>query len=132
MKIIITFLLLAFLGSSAFSEDYYSKFYSDFNNYNKTFTQKIDMNESEFRDPKGRNVEEKNPKIFILSVIPSVIAFGAMFADFPYQLQILAVGFLIAWIIDLSLMFKDKRYYVYLVMRTFITGSVMYLHMYLL
>ena len=52
MKIIITFLLLVFLGSSAFSEDYYSKFYSDFNNYNKTFTQKIDMNESEFRDPK--------------------------------------------------------------------------------
>tara|TARA_B100000242_G_scaffold82403_1_gene54773 strand:- start:92 stop:508 length:417 start_codon:yes stop_codon:yes gene_type:complete len=80
----------------------------------------------------GRNVEEKNPKIFILSVVPSVIAFGAMFADFPYQLQILTVGFLIAWIIDLSLMFKDKRYYVYLAMRTFITGSVMYLHMYLL
>ena len=52
MKIIITFLLLVFLGSSAFSFDYYSKFYSDFNNYNKTFTQKIDMNESEFRDPK--------------------------------------------------------------------------------
>ena len=80
----------------------------------------------------GRNVEEKNPKIFILSVVPSVIAFGAMFVDFPYQLQILTVGFLIAWIIDLSLMFKDKSYYVYLAMRTFITGSVMYLHIYLM
>ena len=52
MKIIITFFLLAFISSSVFSEDYYSKFYSDFNNHNKTFTQKINMNESEFRDPK--------------------------------------------------------------------------------
>ena len=52
MKIIITFYYYAFLGSSAFPRIITVNFILNFNNYNKTFTQKIDMNESEFRDPK--------------------------------------------------------------------------------
>ena len=80
----------------------------------------------------GRNITEKNPNVFIMSVTPSVIAFGAMFANFPYQLQILTVGFLIAWMIDIGLMYRDKSLYVYLAMRTLITATVMYMHIYLM
>ena len=80
----------------------------------------------------GRNITEKNPNVFIMSVTPSVIAFGAMFANFPYQLQILTVGFLVAWMIDIGLMYRDKSLYVYLAMRTLITATVMYMHIYLM
>ena len=80
----------------------------------------------------GRNINEKDPNVYILSVTPSVIAFGAMFANFPYQLQILTVGYLIAWMIDIMLMYRDKGLYVYLAMRTLITTSVMYMHIYLM
>lgn len=79
----------------------------------------------------GNNSIEKSPKLFYLSVTPSVIAFSAFFFDFPDVLYVLALGYLIAWIIDFSLMIKKKEYYGYLGMRSIITTSVIYLHIYL-
>ena len=79
----------------------------------------------------GRNVIEKSAKLFYLSVTPSIIAFSAFFFSFPDNLFILATGYLIAWIIDFFLLIKYKEFLMYLVMRTIITGSVIYLHIYL-
>ena len=79
----------------------------------------------------GRNVIEKSAKLFYLSVTPSIIAFSAFFFSFPDNLFILATGYLIAWIIDFFLLIKYKEFFMYLVMRTIITGSVIYLHIYL-
>jgi len=79
----------------------------------------------------GRNVIEKSAKLFYLSVTPSIIAFLAFFFSFPDNLFILATGYLIAWIIDFFLLIKYKEFLMYLVMRTIITGSVIYLHIYL-
>ena len=79
----------------------------------------------------GRNVVEKSPKLFYLSVTPSIIAFTAFFSSFPDNLFILASGYLIAWIIDFFLLIKNKEFLMYLVMRTIITSSVIYLHLYL-
>ena len=80
----------------------------------------------------GRNVIEKSAKLFYLSVTPSIIAFSAFFFSFPDNLFILATGYLIAWIIDFFLLIKYKEFLMYLVMRTIITGSVIYLHIYLM
>ena len=79
----------------------------------------------------GRNVIEKSAKLFYLSVTPSIIAFSAFFFSFPDNLFILATGYLIAWIIDFFLLIKYKEFLMYFVMRTIITVSVIYLHIYL-
>ena len=80
----------------------------------------------------GRNVNEKSAKIFYLSVTPSIIAFSALFFSFPDNLNVLALGYFIAWIIDCFLLIKHKEFLMYLIMRTVITISVIYLHIYLM
>ena len=80
----------------------------------------------------GRNDVEKSSKLFYLSVTPSTIAFAAIFFSFPINLTILAFGYLIAWLIDFYLLVKNKEFYTYLFMRTIITVSVIYLHIYLM
>jgi hypothetical protein len=79
----------------------------------------------------GRNDVAKSAKLFILSVTPSTIAFSAFFFSFPDNLLILATGYFIAWIIDFLLLIKNKEFFMYLIMRTIITISVIYLHIYL-
>jgi len=44
----------------------------------------------------------------------------------------LAFGYLIAWLIDFFLMIKNREYFGYLAMRSIITVSVIYLHIYLI
>ena len=79
----------------------------------------------------GRNDVVKSAKLFYLSVTPSTIAFLAFFFSFPDNLLILATGYFIAWIIDFLLLIKNKEFFMYLIMRTIITTSVIYLHIYL-
>ena len=79
----------------------------------------------------GRNQVEKSAKLFYLSVTPSIIAFSAFFFSFPDNLFILAVGYFIAWTIDFFLLVKNKEFFMYLIMRSIITSSVIYLHIYL-
>lgn len=79
----------------------------------------------------GRNDVVKSAKLFYLSVTPSTIAFSAFFFSFPDNLLILATGYFIAWIIDFFLLIKNKEFFMYLIMRTIITISVIYLHIYL-
>ena len=79
----------------------------------------------------GRNDVVKSAKLFYLSVTPSTIAFSAFFFSFPDNLLILATGYFIAWIIDFLLLIKNKEFFMYLIMRTIITTSVIYLHIYL-
>ena len=50
-KIKIYFLLLFFVSLNVFANSYYDSFYSDFHNSSKTFTDKSDMIEENFRDP---------------------------------------------------------------------------------
>tara|TARA_B100001059_G_C17804647_1_gene568344 strand:+ start:1639 stop:2055 length:417 start_codon:yes stop_codon:yes gene_type:complete len=80
----------------------------------------------------GRNDSLKSPKLFYLSVTPATIAFSAFFFNFPDILYALAFGYLIAWLIDILLMIKKREYFGYLVMRSIITASVIYLHIYLI
>jgi len=80
----------------------------------------------------GRNSVEKNVKLFYLSVAPSIIAFSAIFLSFPNNLSLLAFGYFMAWVIDFLLLFKNKEFLVYLLIRTVVTFSVIYLHMYLM
>jgi hypothetical protein len=80
----------------------------------------------------GRNSVEKNVKLFYLSVAPSIIAFSAIFLSFPNNLSLLAFGYFMAWVIDFLLLFKNKEFLMYLLMRTVVTFSVIYLHMYLM
>ena len=80
----------------------------------------------------GRNSVEKNAKLFYLSVAPSIIAFSAIFLSFPNNLSLLAFGYFMAWIIDFLLLFKNKEFLMYLLIRTVVTFSVIYLHMYLM
>jgi len=80
----------------------------------------------------GRNSVEKNVKLFYLSVAPSIIAFSAIFLSFPNNLSLLAFGYFMAWVIDFLLLFKNKEFLMYLLIRTVVTFSVIYLHMYLM
>ncbi|MAW48654.1 MAG: hypothetical protein CMQ85_00905 [Gammaproteobacteria bacterium] len=80
----------------------------------------------------GRNDLEKSPKLFYLSVTPSIIAFSAFFLDFPDNLSLLAIGYLVAWLIDFFLLIKNKEFLAYIGMRSIITISVIYLHIYLM
>ena len=80
----------------------------------------------------GRNDTEKSAKLFYLSVMPSVIAFIAIFYDFPNNIIILSIGYFVAWFIDIALLIKKKEFYGYLLMRTIITTLVIYLHMYIM
>ena len=80
----------------------------------------------------GRNSVEKNVKLFYLSVAPSIIAFSAIFLSFPNNLSLLAFGYFMAWTIDFLLLFKNKEFLMYLLIRTVVTFSVIYLHMYLM
>ena len=80
----------------------------------------------------GRNSVEKNVKLFYLSVSPSIIAFSAIFLSFPNNLSLLAFGYFMAWVIDFLLLFKNKEFLMYLLIRTVVTFSVIYLHMYLM
>ena len=80
----------------------------------------------------GRNSVEKNAKLFYLSVAPSIIAFSAIFLSFPNNLSLLAFGYFMAWTIDFLLLFKNKEFLMYLLIRTVVTFSVIYLHMYLM
>ncbi len=79
----------------------------------------------------GSNSSDKSPKLFYLSVTPSVFAFSAIFFDFPDILYVLALGYFIAWLIDVFLMIKNKEFFGYLAMRSIITFSVIYLHYYI-
>ena len=80
----------------------------------------------------GRNFLEKSPKLFYLSVAPSIIAFSAFFFSFPDNLLVLAIGYFLAWLIDIFLLIKKKEFFIYLVMRSLITITVIYMHLYLL
>ena len=80
----------------------------------------------------GRNSLEKSSQLFYLSVTPSIIAFSAFFFSFPDNLLVLAIGYFIAWLIDIFLFIKAKEFLIYLIMRSIITISVIYLHLYLL
>ena len=80
----------------------------------------------------GRNRKKKNVKLFYLSVAPSIIAFSAIFLSFPNNLSLLAFGYFMAWVIDFLLLFKNKEFLMYLLIRTVVTFSVIYLHMYLM
>jgi hypothetical protein len=80
----------------------------------------------------GQNCTEKSSKLFYFSVIPSVIAFIAIFNDFPNNIIILSLGYFVAWFIDVIFLIKKKDFYVYLFMRTVITALVIYLHIYIL
>ena len=79
----------------------------------------------------GRNFLEKSPLLFYLSVIPSIIGFSAFFFSFPDNLFILAIGYLVAWLIDIFLLVRKREFFVYLLMRTIITITVIYMHLYL-
>jgi hypothetical protein len=79
----------------------------------------------------GSNSSDKSPRLFYLSVTPSVFAFSAIFFDFPDILYVLALGYFIAWLIDVFLMIKNKEFFGYLAMRSIITSSVIYLHLYI-
>ena len=80
----------------------------------------------------GRNFLEKSPKLFYFSVAPSIIAFSAFFFSFPDNLLVLAIGYFLAWLIDIFLLIKKKEFFIYLVMRSLITITVIYMHLYLL
>ena len=80
----------------------------------------------------GRNFLEKSPMLFCLSVAPSIIAFSAFFFSFPNNLLVLAIGYFVAWVIDIFLLVKRREFIIYLVMRSVITTAVIYMHLYLL
>jgi len=80
----------------------------------------------------GRNYVEKSSEVFYLSVLPAMIAFSSFFFSFSNNLALLAFGYFIAWLIDMFLLLKNKEFFMYLVMRTIITISVIYLHIYLM
>ena len=80
----------------------------------------------------GRNYVEKSSELFYLSVLPATIAFSAFFFSFSNNLLVLASGYFIAWGIDVYLLIKNKEFFMYLAMRTVITISVIYLHIYLI
>ena len=80
----------------------------------------------------GRNDTEKSAKLFYLSVLPSVIAYVAIFYDFPNNIIILSIGYFVAWFIDIALLIKKKEFYGYLLMRTIITTLVIYLHIHIM
>ena len=80
----------------------------------------------------GRNFLEKSPMLFYLSVAPSIIAFSAFFFSFPNNLLVLAIGYFVAWVIDIFLLVKRREFIIYLVMRSVITTAVIYMHLYLL
>ncbi len=80
----------------------------------------------------GRNYVEKSSKLFYLSVLPATIAFSAFFFSSPNNLVVLVSGYFIAWLIDVYLLIKNKEFFMYLAMRTIITISAIYLHIYLI
>ena len=64
--------------------------------------------------------------------MPSVIAFIAIFYEFPNNIIILSIGYFVAWFIDIALLIKKKEFYGYLLIRTIITTLVIYLHIHIM